>query len=222
MVSVAASDAKAVVASPTTAQAAMSVRERLTFRPMKTPFRLVALLGLSALTTVVYADPLDDLIADRKSGVTRVDPAKQQATLQAGLSRASSAHAGAMANSYLAQVKSSIIDPENHGGWPCRSSLVFQPTTRRMLTAILKSRFERQPDAILAYAVICPAIYERNTELMDRAIDYLKKNDPFLHDLAQEQMSSFWLPFISTALRKQAPAKKDVEAKDDPFSVLPR
>lgn len=189
---------------------------------MKTTLRLIALLCLSANTALVYADPLDDLIADRKSGVTRVDPAKQQATVQTGLSRASSAHASAMANSYLAQVKSSIVDPENHGGWPCRSSLVYQPTMRRTLTAILKSRFERQPDAITAYAVICPAIYERNHELMNRAIDYLKKHDLFLHDLAQEQMAAFWLPFISNVLKKQSPVKKDVEAKDDPFSVLPR
>lgn len=189
---------------------------------MKTPFRLVALLGLLANPVLVHADPLDDLIADRKAGVTRVDPAKQQATVQAGLSRSSSAHASAMANSYLAQVKSSIIDPENHGGWPCRSSLVYQPTTRRTLTAILKSRFERQPDAITAYALVCPAIYERNNELMSRALDYLKVNDPFLHNLAQEQMAAFWLPFISNVLKKQPPVKKDVEAKDDPFSVLPR
>lgn len=189
---------------------------------MKTTLRLAALLCLSSTTALVYADPLDDLIADRKSGVTRIDPAQQQATVQAGLSRASSAHANAMANSYLAQVKSSIIDPENHGGWPCRSSLVYQPTTRRTLTAILKARFERQPDAITAYAVICPAIYERNNELLNRAIDYLKKHDPFLHDLAQEQMAAFWLPFISNVLKKQVPAKKNVDAKDDPFSVLPR
>ena len=121
---VAARDAKAVVASPATAQAEATVRQRLPSRPMKTTLRLIALLGLTSSTALVYADPLDDLIADRKSGVTRVDPAKQQATVQAGLSRASSAHASAMANSYLAQVKSSIVDPENHGGWPCRSSLV--------------------------------------------------------------------------------------------------
>lgn len=189
---------------------------------MKTTFGLVVWLCLSSCAALVRADPLDDLIAARKSGGTRVDPAKQQATVQAGLSRASSAHASAMANSYLAQVKSSIIDPDNHGGWPCRSSLVYQPTMRRTLTAILKARFERQPDPIVAYAVICPAIYERNPELMNRAIDYLKKHDPFLHDLAQEQMSTFWLPFISNALKRQTPVKKDVDAKDDPFSVLPR
>jgi len=189
---------------------------------MKIFFPLVTLQCLISSTALVYADPLDDLIADRKSGVTRVEPAKQQTTVQAGLARASSAHASAMANSYFAQVKSSIIDPENHGGWPCRSSLVYQPTTRRTLTAILKARFERQPDAIVAYAVICPAIYERNNELLNRALDYLKAADPFLHDLAQEQMAAFWLPFIGNVLKKQTPGKKDEEAKDDPFSVLPR
>ncbi len=189
---------------------------------MKTAVCFSPLFFLALLTPVVGADALDELIADKKAGVTRLDPATQQTIVRAGLSRASSAHANAMADSYLAQVKASIVDPQNHGGWPCRSTLVYSPTMRRSLFAILRARFERKPDAMLAYALICPTIFERNEELMTRALNYLRANDSFLHDHAQERMKSFWLPFISNALKKQTSVKKEVEAKDDPFSVLPR
>ncbi len=190
---------------------------------MKTRCRIAAVLGFVLAAPSGRADPLDELIADVKSGVAPIDPAKRQATVQAGLGRASGSYANAMVDSYIAQVKASIIDPENHGGWPCRSALVYQPTTRRTLTAILRSRFERKPDAIIAYAILCPAIYERNDELLTRALNFLKVNDPFLHDHAQARLATFWLPFINQALKKQTPTPKQTkESKDDPFSVLPR
>ena len=160
-------------------------------------------------------DPLDEIISARRRGDLPGDPNAEQDAIQKRLSTAATAERTAMTNAYLAQVKASIIDPENHGGWPCRSWLVVQSTPRRMITPLLKTRFERTPDAGLAFAVICPALYAKDEALLNRALAYLEKNDPFLHQLANQQMKSFWMPFIADMLRKQTPASKQANAEKD-------
>lgn len=160
-------------------------------------------------------DPLDEIISGMRQGKSRGNPASEQEAIQKSLATTSSAESTALTNAYLAQVKASIIDLENHGGWPCRSWLVVQSTPRRMITPTLRLRFERTPDAILAFAMICPALYAKDDVLLERALDYLEKNDPFLHRLANEQMKSFWMPFIADVLRKQTPAGKQPNAEKD-------
>ena len=193
---------------------------------MKTAFWLPSLLCLATILPDAGADPLDDRIAEMKSGGAAGDPAKLQNDVQAGLSKAGAVYRTAMVNDYLFQVKASIVDEENHGGWPCRSTLVYTASTRRALTSGLKSRFEQKPDAMVAYALICPAIYAKDDVLLNRALDYLRKNDPFLHQRAQLHMNVFWVPFINELLSRQRPSaatgKKDLKELDDPFSVLPR
>ena len=128
-----------------------------------------------------------------------------------------------MVDAYVSQVKASIVDEENHGGWPCRSWLVAQVSPRRIVTSSLKSRFERTPDAITAYAVICPAIYAKDDVLMNKALEYLKKYDPFLYEHAQAKMEAFWLPFVRDIQKRQTPPSKGAKVEtDDPTSVLPR
>lgn len=160
-------------------------------------------------------DPLDEIISARRRGEPPGDANAEQEAIQKRLVTTSNAEHTAMTNAYLAQVKASIIDPEHHAGWPCRSWLVYQPTPRRQITPILKLRFERTPDAMLAYAVICPALYAKDEALLNRALAYLEKNDPFLHQRANEQMKSFWMSFIADALKRQTPTSKQANAEKD-------
>ena len=191
---------------------------------MKTTPWLACVVCLACAVPALRADQIDDLLSRMRSGAPPLDSTTQNQVVQSALSRTSSAHARAIADAYIAQVKASIVDDANHGGWPCRSWLVYQATPRRTLTSVLKSRFDSNPDAILAYALICPAIYAKDDALMNRALDYLKKFDPFLHQHAQTRMAQFWLPFIRDVQKRQpASSPKDAKAeKDDPFSVLPR
>ncbi len=170
--------------------------------------------------TICAADALDGLMQGMRNegGVADADAA--QRAIQARLAKDSSVLGNAIAESYLGQVKASVIDPDRHGGWPCRSSLVYNSSTRRTLTLALNARFKHRPDAFLAYALICPALYAKDDAMLNTALNYLRKNDPFLHQLAQSNMGKFWLPFITNTQKKQAPAT--APAKDDPLSLLAR
>lgn len=168
------------------------------------------------------ADALDTLIAELRSGSKTASAETSQDIVQRSLAGASAAYHDALANSYLTQVKASIVDEANHGGWPCRSSLIYQPSTRTSVTAALKRRFERTPDAMVAYALICPALYAKDEVLLQRALAYLEVYDAFLHQRAQASLPTFWQPFIASALKRQTPKPAAPLSKDDPFSVLPR
>ena len=181
------------------------------------------LVFAGVLLPVARADQIDDLISRLRAGAGPLEPAAQNQIVQAALSKTSSAQSKALADAYISQIKASIVDEENHGGWPCRSWLVVQATPRRIVTASLKGRFERTPDAITAYAMICPAIYANDDLLVNKALEYLKRFDPFLYEHAQAKMATFWLPFIRDIQRKQTPSTKGAKVeKDDPTSVLPR
>ena len=170
--------------------------------------------------TVCAADALDGFMEEVRNGGGAVDSDAAQRAIQARLAKDSTVFGNAIAESYLGQVKASVIDPDRHGGWPCRSSFVYYSNTRRALTLALNARFKHRPDAFLAYALICPALYAKDDAMLNTALDFLRKNDPFLHQLAQSNMGKFWLPFITSTQKKQAPAA--APAKDDPLSLLSR
>jgi hypothetical protein len=186
---------------------------------MKTVLRIAGAFCVGAILPSAAADALDEAIDGMRKG-TPVGAAIREQIVQRGLSATSSAYFNALADRYVSQVKASIIDEENHGGWPCRSSLIYNTSTRRSLTSFLKSRFDRKPNPVLAYALICPALFAKDDVLLKRAIAYLQTNDPFLHVRAEAQMRDFWSPFIADVLRRQSPPAK--EPKDSPLSVLPR
>ncbi len=73
------------------------------------------------------------------------------------------------------------------------------------LTKSLKDRFDKKPYSVLAYALICPALYAKDDKLVDQAQSYLKDHDSFLYKLEQAQIDSYWRPYIKDALAKEAP-----------------
>jgi hypothetical protein len=141
------------------------------------------------------ADPLDDAIAGMRSGAPA--PAGIQAAIDAQERAARKSYSQGLVDLYLAEIKTSIVDDANNGGWPCRSFLVDgDPNVREDLTAALKERFDEKPDGILAYALICPALYADDAPWVDRLQAYLKGADPFLYKLEQAKVDVYWGPYI--------------------------
>ncbi len=172
------------------------------------------LLGGVLLGSVLAtrAEPLDDLIAGLRSGaVTGVDPAKRAEILKTANLAASETYGTGLAALYLWEIKASIVDDENHGGWPCRSFIVCDQYMRKALAKTLTKQFDDAPDAITAYALLCPALYLRDEALFARAQQYLKENDEFLAKRAQTQLETFWRGFINARLEKEDADKKAAE-----------
>lgn len=75
------------------------------------------------------------------------------------------------AEEYVGQVKASLLDLENQGGWPFRSYLIYDKAKRPVILNQLLARLDEQPDRILetAFAILAPAMIERNTAAFERA-----------------------------------------------------
>ena len=173
-------------------------------------FALATCLAFSA--PLLRADRLDDLVAGLRSGaITSVDPAKRAEILKSTGETANNAFHESMVNLYLWEIKASIVDSDNHGGWPYRSFIVYDPDLRGSLTKALKARYEDKPDPVLAYARICPAIYAGDDQAVAGLESYLKQNDSFLYDREQAEVDKYWRPFIKSVLDEQA--AKDKPAK---------
>ena len=176
---------------------------------MKKISRFLALAsGLVLWLPQSRADQLDDLIDGMRSGIT-VNAGKQAEILKTTGIAVSQSYRDSIVNLYLWEVKASIADPDNNGGWPFRSFLVEgNPSVRKHLTKALKERFEEKPNSILVYAAVCPAIYAGDEKLVDRLQSYLKDHDSFLYKLEQAQIDQFWRPYIEDVLEKEAASTK--------------
>jgi hypothetical protein len=152
------------------------------------------------------ADQLDDLISNMRTGVA-VDADQRKAIIHATGEAAYNSYCDGMATLYLQEIKTAIVDPDHNGGWPVRSFLTegADPYLRVGLTKALQGLFDKEPNAVLAYALICPAIYTGNEKLVDEAQSYLKDNDSFLYKIEQTQIDSYWRPYIKNVLAKESP-----------------
>ena len=175
---------------------------------MKTFTFLFAVAGLWLAPLVARADALDDLITGLRSGaITGVDPDKRKAILDAANAEASETYRQGLVALYLWQIKASIADGEHHGGWPYRSFIIMDQYMRKALTAGLTKQFDEAPDSILAYALLCPALYAQDDALFARADTYLKENDAFLRQMQEENLEKYWRPWVKNVLDKEAAAK---------------
>jgi len=172
--------------------------------------RSLFLLGAGLLTLVplARADQLDDMITALRVGAA-FDSSKLGTNLlsaAADLSNSTTnAFSDAEANLYLYEIKLSIVDPASEGGWPYRSFLIQTDVNlRTMLTGTLTARFSATPNSVLAYALICPALYAKDEKQVASLESYLKVNDPFLYKLEQGNVAQFWRGNIESALKSQA------------------
>jgi len=165
--------------------------------------------GLLLCASRTPADQLDDLISSIKKGVA-VDAAQRTEVIRTTGEAAFKSYCDGMATLYLQEIKTAIVDPDDNGGWPVRSFLTegANPFLRVDLTKALKERFDKKPYSVLAYALICPALYTGDDKLVDQAQSYLKDHDSFLYKMEQGQIDSYWRPYIKSVLAKEAPAAK--------------
>jgi hypothetical protein len=178
---------------------------------MKT-ITLLFLAGSLLASLAVRADPLDDLIAAMRAGTDGdVTPDQRQEILSGPRKQAAADYRLALAALYVSSVKAAIVHPQQHGGWPYRSSFLADPGTRQALAQGLKDKFEAEPDSVLAYAMLCPARFTRDDVWFGSAMAYLKENDGFLFDLAQKELAT-WQPYIAERLAAEDAAKRAREA----------
>ena len=90
---------------------------------------------------------------------------------------------------YLQLVKASLVDPENHGGWPYRFTLVQDPDKRAGIVSGLKVFRESVDSPILVYAQMWPALLLHDEEKVGAYISELKGADPFLHQQAIQRVA---------------------------------
>lgn len=159
--------------------------------------RHISFLASGLLACTLQADPLDELIGAARRGVAPSDLAQVRATIKSVLADHGQAYDRAVAQLYLSEVKASIIDPENHGGWPYRSFLVMDEGVQaETLLHELKRVYAESPNPTLAYALVCPALYAGDEALVGQLEAYLKRTDPYLHKLEQARVNEFWRPWI--------------------------
>lgn len=165
--------------------------------------RFCTLLACGLIVFTLKADPLDELIGAARRGVAPTDMVQVRATIKSVLGRDGQAYDKAVAQLYLSEVKASIIDPENHGGWPYRSFIVMdEGSLPEDLIEVLKRSFAESPDPILAYALVCPALYAGDDALVGQAETYLRTTDPYLYKLEQSQVNQYWRPWIKEKRKK--------------------
>lgn len=159
--------------------------------------RFIAFLACGLLACALQADPLDELIGAARRGVAPSDLAQVRATIKSVLADHGRAYDRAVAQLYLSEVKASIIDPENHGGWPYRSFLVMDKgSLSEDLLTELKREYAENPNPVLAYALICPALYASDETLVGQLEAYLKLTDPYLYKMEQGHVNQYWRPWV--------------------------
>lgn len=158
---------------------------------MKT-FALAAGLILVASPTL-RADQLDDLLKKVRAGESA---APGQAESEKLLEPAFKRFGPAVGALYLAQVKASLVDPENHGGWPCRSFWLWtEPNGAPQIHAWLTQQFASKGDALYLYASLCPLIVMERQEEIPPLVEKIKARDKFLGEKVDENLK-YWKDYI--------------------------
>ena len=103
------------------------------------------------------------------------------------------------AQSYLDQVKWSIVFPEKQGGWPAKSVLIIDSDIREPIYQRLKQKSVETNDPIFDYALICPALYMMNEPEVLKLLVRLQAKDAFLYDRADTEIK-WWRNVISKQL----------------------
>ena|SRR2546427_7308900 len=97
---------------------------------------------------------------------------------------------------YIDQVRWSLIDPDDHGGWPVRSPLLMIPGVLEPIHQRLKAKSDETYDTIFDYALICPGLYMHNEAEVQKVLSRLKAKDAFLYKRANAELKS-WRAYVS-------------------------
>lgn len=77
---------------------------------------------------------------------------------------------------YLKQIKRSVVAPVRNGGWPLRSSLVYDEKSQRKTYQELKAIYEKNKSPIVAYALVCPAMMVDDMEILPELFAKIAEN----------------------------------------------
>lgn len=80
-------------------------------------------------------------------------------------------------SNYLRQIKRSILDPSHNSGWPWRSPYVLTDSkTQKVTYTELKAIYEKDKSPLVAYALVCPAMYVDDMEILPELFAKIAEN----------------------------------------------
>ncbi|MFY7817723.1 MAG: hypothetical protein ACOVRB_05090 [Akkermansiaceae bacterium] len=94
---------------------------------------------------------------------------------------------------YLNSVKMSVISPVRHGGWPYRSSLMDNEREQRKTYNELKAIYEKNPTPMVAYALVCPAMFVNDFKILPELFKKIGEN-PYLKTHFDQVYAKQWKP----------------------------
>jgi len=153
-------------------------------------------IGLGTVRSETLEEAIDRFLAGEKieTGIvenltpTKVLPAPEKGYASNNGSR------------YLLQVQCSILDPIRHGGWPWRSTYILSDSrTQKKTYSELKAIYDKEKTPLLAYALVCPALYVGDTEILPELFAKIAENKP-LKARFDEVYEKFWKPRLDPDL----------------------
>jgi hypothetical protein len=94
---------------------------------------------------------------------------------------------------YLYRIKCSILDPVKHGGWPLRIDLVDDERGQTKTYRELKAIYQKDKSPVVAYALVCPAMFVNDFDLLPELIAKIGENK-HLKAHFDKVYASYWKP----------------------------
>lgn len=94
---------------------------------------------------------------------------------------------------FLHLMKCSIINPIEDGDWWFRSDFIFEERAQATTYRELKAIYEKDKSPIVAYALVCPAMYVNDFELLPELIAKIGENK-HLKAHFDKVYASYWKP----------------------------
>lgn len=94
---------------------------------------------------------------------------------------------------YLNRVKCSILDPVKHGGWPLRIDIIDDERGQAKTYRELKAMYEKDKSPVVAYALVCPAMFVNDFDLLPELIAKIGENK-MLKAHFDNVYASYWKP----------------------------
>jgi hypothetical protein len=94
---------------------------------------------------------------------------------------------------YLHTVKQSIVDPVKHGGWPIRSEYVSTDKAQARTYRELKAIYEKDKSPVVAYALVCPAMFVNDFDLLPELFAKIGENKN-LKAYFDKVYAAYWKP----------------------------
>lgn len=98
-------------------------------------------------------------------------------------------------STYLYQVKRAIVSPVDLAEWPLHSYLLWDERQQAKTYRELKAIYQKDKNPVTAYAMVCPAMYVDDMELLPELIAKISENKP-LRELFDKFYGTRWKPLL--------------------------